>query len=281
MTTPTLTVGLANYGSTFAARRVAPVRRPRPRRRRRGRRSHRRRRPRRDGPAHRELRVGQVPGAARRAVVRAAHDARRDRGGHRRGCGSRPASSSRRCGPPALLAKQAATLDVLSRRPARPRRRHRLAARGVRRGRASTFEQRGQLLTDTLAACKALWRDTPAALDTPDAVVPRHLLRAQAAAARRRAVVDRGHAARAATSTASCGRATRWIPIMGATVDDIADGAAPASEARGPTAGRDPAALQVQAPLRIEHGRRRPARPRAQHGVRARTRSPPARPTCT
>ena len=51
----------------------------------------------------------------------------------RRGSGSRPASSSRRCGPPALLAKQAATLDVLSRRPARPRRRHRLAARGVRR----------------------------------------------------------------------------------------------------------------------------------------------------
>ena len=29
------------------------------------------------------------------------------------------------------------------------------------------FSRRGELLSDTLAACKVLWRDPPAALDTP------------------------------------------------------------------------------------------------------------------
>ena len=68
--------------------------------------------------------------------------------------------------PAALLAKQAATLDVLSR--------GRLDL-GVGTGwqheeydaQGLDFSQRGQLLDDTLAACKVLWRDTPAALDTP------------------------------------------------------------------------------------------------------------------
>ena len=68
--------------------------------------------------------------------------------------------------PAALLAKQAATLDVV----AQGRldlgvgtgwQREEYEAEGL------DFAQRGQLLTDTLAACKALWRDTPAALDAP------------------------------------------------------------------------------------------------------------------
>jgi alkanesulfonate monooxygenase SsuD/methylene tetrahydromethanopterin reductase-like flavin-dependent oxidoreductase (luciferase family) len=44
-----------------------------------------------------------------------------------------------------------------------------------------------------------------------------------------------------------------WIPIMGATVDDIAAGRQRIRDAWA-AAGRDPAALQVQAPLRITMG---------------------------
>ena len=40
-----------------------------------------------------------------------------------------------------------------------------------------------------------------------------------------------------------------WIPIMGASVDDIADGTRRIKEA-WTAAGRDPGVLQVQAPLR-------------------------------
>jgi len=44
-----------------------------------------------------------------------------------------------------------------------------------------------------------------------------------------------------------------WIPIMGASIADIADGARRIAAAWA-AAGRDPSALQVQAPLRIELG---------------------------
>jgi hypothetical protein len=44
--------------------------------------------------------------------------------------------------------------------------------------------------------------------------------------------------------------ASGWIPIMGATIDDIAAGAKEIGEA-WTAAGRDPATLKVQAPIRI------------------------------
>ncbi|HVJ95894.1 MAG TPA: LLM class flavin-dependent oxidoreductase, partial [Acidimicrobiia bacterium] len=44
--------------------------------------------------------------------------------------------------------------------------------------------------------------------------------------------------------------ASGWIPIMGATIDDIAAGAKQIGEA-WTAAGRDPAGLKVQAPIRI------------------------------
>jgi hypothetical protein len=44
-----------------------------------------------------------------------------------------------------------------------------------------------------------------------------------------------------------------WIPIMGATLEEIAEGTSRIAEAWR-AAGRDPASLQVQAPLRVERG---------------------------
>src|SRR4051812_40286622 len=153
--------------------------------------------------------------------------------------------------PAALLAKQAATLDVMSRGRldlgvGTGWQREEYDAQGL------DFSRRGQLLDDTLAACRVLWRDTPAALDTPTLqfhdiyCAPKPLqpggvpLWIGGALHKRNLhrMVEWGGA---------------WIPIMGAPVEDIAAGAARIADAWR-AAGRDPAALQVQAPLRIAAG---------------------------
>ena len=153
--------------------------------------------------------------------------------------------------PAVLLAKQAATLDVLSRGRldlgvGTGWQREEYDAEGI------DFSRRGQLLSDTLAACKVLWRDTPAALDTPTVSFrdiycePKPLqpggvplwIGGTLHGPNLRRLVEWGDA---------------WIPIMGATLDDIADGTR-RIRAAWAAAGRDPAALQVQAPLRIERG---------------------------
>lgn len=153
--------------------------------------------------------------------------------------------------PAVLLAKQAATLDVLSRGRldlgvGTGWQREEYDAEGI------DFSRRGQLLSDTLAACKVLWRDTPAALDSPTVSFhdiycePKPLqpggvplwIGGTLHGPNLRRLVEWGDA---------------WIPIMGATLDDIAAGARRIGEAWS-AAGRDPAGLQVQAPLRIERG---------------------------
>src|SRR6478672_10743498 len=68
--------------------------------------------------------------------------------------------------PAALLAKQVATLDQVSGGRVdlgvgAGWQREEYEAEGL------AFEQRGRLLTDTLAALKTLWRDTPADFDSP------------------------------------------------------------------------------------------------------------------
>jgi probable F420-dependent oxidoreductase len=153
--------------------------------------------------------------------------------------------------PAALLAKQAATLDVLSRGRldlgvGTGWQREEYDAEGI------DFARRGAMLSDTLAACKVLWRDTPAALDTPTISFrdvycePKPLqpggvplwIGGSLHARNLERVVKWGDA---------------WIPIMGASLDDIAAGARRIAAAWR-AAGRDPASLQVQAPLRIERG---------------------------
>lgn len=125
--------------------------------------------------------------------------------------------------PAALLAKQVATLDLLS------------GGRvdlGVGVGwqkeeydaQGLPFAERGVLLEETIAACRALWSDLPASYqgrtvsfdDTfcaPQPVQPRLPVWFGGTLTDRmlRRVVDLGDG---------------WIPIMGATADDVRDGAA-------------------------------------------------------
>ena len=104
---------------------------------------------------------------------------------------------------------------------------------------ALDFARRGQLLTDTLAACKALWRDTPAALDTPTLsfrdiycdpkpVQPGGVPLWIGGALHKRnldRLVRYGDA---------------WIPIMGESVDGIAAGARADRGPRGEPPGAIP-----------------------------------------
>jgi probable F420-dependent oxidoreductase len=153
--------------------------------------------------------------------------------------------------PAALLAKQAATLDVLSRGRldlgvGTGWQREEYDAQGL------DFDQRGQLLDDTLAACGVLWRDTPAALSTPTLsfqdiyCMPKPLqpggvpiwiagtLHSRNVAR----IVEHG---------------SGWIPIMGETVEGIAAGVGRIRDACA-AAGRDASGLQVQAPVQVVLG---------------------------
>jgi len=153
--------------------------------------------------------------------------------------------------PAALLAKQAATLDVLSRGRldlgvGTGWQREEYDAEGL------DFSRRGQLLDDTLAACKVLWRDTPAALDTPtlsfrDTYCEPKPLQAGGVP------LWIGGSLHARNLRRMIRWGDAWIPIMGASLDEIADGARRIAGAWR-AEGRDPETLQVQAPLRIERG---------------------------
>ena len=153
--------------------------------------------------------------------------------------------------PAVLLAKQAATLDVLSRGRldlgvGTGWQREEYDAEGI------DFSRRGQLLSDTLAACKVLWRDTPAALDSP--TVSFHDIYCEPKPLQPGGVpLWIGGTLHGPNLRRLVAWGDAWIPIMGATLDDIADGTR-RIRAAWSTAGRDPAALQVQAPLRIERG---------------------------
>jgi probable F420-dependent oxidoreductase len=153
--------------------------------------------------------------------------------------------------PAVLLAKQAATLDVISQGRldlgvGTGWQREEYEAEGL------DFARRGQLLTDTLAACKVLWRDSPAAIDTPTITFADVYCDPKPAQARGVPLWIGGSLnARNLDRLVRYGDA--WIPIMGASIDDIADGGE-RIRAAWKAAGRDPDDLQVQAPLRIARG---------------------------
>jgi probable F420-dependent oxidoreductase len=150
--------------------------------------------------------------------------------------------------PAAFLAKQVATLDQMS--DGRVDlgvgtgwQREEYEAQGL------DFEQRGQLLDDTLAACRVLWRDTPAALDTPTLSFREIYCEPKP--------VQPGGVPIWIAGTLHARNLARlveygagWIPIMGESIDGIAAGVVRIREAFT-AAGRDPSELKVQAPVRM------------------------------
>jgi probable F420-dependent oxidoreductase len=153
--------------------------------------------------------------------------------------------------PAAFLAKQIATLDVMSRGR---------VDLGVGTGwqkeeydaMGLDFGSRAQLLDDTLGAIRALWNESPAAFSSPTVnfsetwCEPKPLqpggvpIWVSGTLHKRnvRRVVEWGDG---------------WIPIMGESMEGIADGVKRLQDAYA-AAGRDPATLAVQAPMRIERG---------------------------
>jgi probable F420-dependent oxidoreductase len=153
--------------------------------------------------------------------------------------------------PAAFLAKQVATLDQMSGGRVdlgvgTGWQREEYEAQGL------SFEARGQLLDDTLAACRALWRDTPAALNSPTLsfhdiyCIPKPV-QAGGVPIWVAGTLHTRNLARMVEYGAG------WIPIMGETVEGIAAGARRIRDAFT-AAGRDPSTLQVQAPLRLAMG---------------------------
>lgn len=144
--------------------------------------------------------------------------------------------------PAALLAKTVATLDQLSGGRVdlgvgTGWQREEYEAEGL------DFERRGQLLTDTVAACRALWSATPASFSSPSLSFDDIFCEPKPVQSplpvwfsgvlhgrNLRRVVELGDG---------------WIPIMGASLDDLRDGAS-RLRAAFVDAGRDPASLRVQ-----------------------------------
>jgi probable F420-dependent oxidoreductase len=147
--------------------------------------------------------------------------------------------------PPALLAKTVATLDVLSGGRVdlgvgTGWQREEFLAQGM------DFTRRGQLLDDTLAACRAMWTQMPASYDwagekvvdiycSPRPVQPRLPVWVSGTLNERvlRRIIQHGDG---------------WLPIMGATLDEIEAGIV-RIRAAADAAGRSSDAFSVQVPL--------------------------------
>ncbi|MBI2705209.1 MAG: LLM class flavin-dependent oxidoreductase [Actinobacteria bacterium] len=162
--------------------------------------------------------------------------------------------------PAALLAKSVATLDVLSGGRATLDvlsggrvdlgvgtgwQREEFDAQGL------DFDQRGQLLTDVIGACRALWDQTPATFSSPTVTFAEIFCEPKPAQARLpvwfSGVLHRRNR----------DRITRlgdgWIPIMGSNVEDIRDGVH-VLHADLAASGRDPAELRVQGSPAVVRG---------------------------
>lgn len=150
--------------------------------------------------------------------------------------------------PAPLLAKTAATLDVLSR--------GRLDL-GVGTGWqkeefdavGADYGSRGRALDDTVAACRALWAESPASFESPTVRFERVWCEPKPVQPGGVPIFFSG-----SLTHRNLRRITRlgdgWIPIMGTTPDGLADGVARLREAWA-DAGRDPAGLRVRGTLPI------------------------------
>jgi probable F420-dependent oxidoreductase len=152
--------------------------------------------------------------------------------------------------PAALLAKTVATLDQLSGGRVDLGvgvgwQREEYEAEGLR------FEDRGQLLTDTVAACRALWERTPADFSSPSVSFADVFLSPKPAQDRLPVWFGGTLNRRMLRRVVELGDG--WIPIMGSTVEDIADGATRLRKAFA-DAGRDRAALGVQGTMPVVRG---------------------------
>ncbi|HVT64955.1 MAG TPA: TIGR03619 family F420-dependent LLM class oxidoreductase [Mycobacteriales bacterium] len=124
--------------------------------------------------------------------------------------------------PASVLAKQVATLDVLS---------NGRVDLGVGVGwqkeeydaQGLDFSQRGTLLDDTIAACRALWSDLPASFESTSVSFDDTFCSPQPIQSRLPVWFGGSLTERMIARIVDLGDG--WIPIMGATLDDVRDGA--------------------------------------------------------
>ncbi|MDI2127973.1 TIGR03619 family F420-dependent LLM class oxidoreductase [Yinghuangia seranimata] len=150
-----------------------------------------------------------------------------------------------------LLAKTAATIDQISGGRlelgvATGWQREEYDAAGL------AWDRRGQLLTDTLAACKALWTQTPAAFESPtvgftDTYCEPKPVQPGGVPLWIGGSLNKRNLARIVDS------GDGWIPIMGLSTQDMARDVETVRAALA-DAGRDPAALRVQGPVPMVKG---------------------------
>jgi probable F420-dependent oxidoreductase len=125
--------------------------------------------------------------------------------------------------PASLLAKQVATLDVLSGGRVDLGvgvgwQREEYDAQGL------DFSRRGELLEDTVAACRALWADLPAKFDSASVSFDETFCSPQPV--QKPLPVWFGGTLNERMLARIVRLGDGWIPIMGATLDDVRDGAA-------------------------------------------------------
>jgi probable F420-dependent oxidoreductase len=150
--------------------------------------------------------------------------------------------------PATLLAKTAATVDVLSRGRLELGvgtgwQREELEAAGV------DHDQRGNVLTDTIAACRALWGPSPATFSSSTVSFTDIWCEPKPVQAGGVPILFSGTLTRRNVERITA-LGDGWIPIMGSTADDVAAGVVRLREAWRDV-GRDPSQLRVRSQLGV------------------------------